>query len=30
MNVKQQYLEDNQGHKIAVVLPNEEYNHMLE
>jgi hypothetical protein len=30
MNVKQQFLEDKQGQKIAVVLPIEVYNHMLE
>lgn len=27
--VRQQFIEDNQGHKIAVLLPIDDYNNML-
>ncbi len=28
--LRQQYIEDNQGHKIAIILPIGEYNKMIE
>ncbi len=28
--LRQQFIEDNKGHKIAVLLPIDEYNNMLE
>lgn len=28
--IRQQFIEDNQGHRVAVLLPIDEYNKMLE
>ncbi len=28
--LRQQYIEDNQGHKVAIILPIGEYNKMIE
>lgn len=28
--IRQQFIDDNQGHRIAVLLPIEDYNNMLE